>query len=204
MSYVSGSGNFTGKQVPAPLPSHWTTSMNSQFQFFNELDSDPWGAGAISTGPGNKAYRSTDPLTGLITTVLQIDLTGLAVKGDAAHDVIGLAAGGAAYIYRNVVADNGIIFKYEISCIKAPTQSHGTITQDIDFAWNSSATIKYDGAAAATVDTGTMVAGETIVVSAGVVTADHYLYVTEGDDAATTGVYSGGQFVFTLYGYPVR
>ena len=30
MSYVSGSGDFTGKQVPKPLPSDWTTSMNQR------------------------------------------------------------------------------------------------------------------------------------------------------------------------------
>ena len=157
-----------------------------------------------TTGPGNKVFRYSDNVTGLITTELHIDLTGLKAKGDQATDVIALDGVNAGYIYQNVVADNGIIFKYDVSCIKAPTQEIATITQDIDFAWNSSATIQYDGAAAATVDTATMVAGETIVVSAGVVTADHYLYVTEGDAAATTGVYASGQFVIRLFGYPVR
>ena len=157
-----------------------------------------------TTGPGNRAYRHTNSTTGLITTELHIDLTGLKAKGTQATDVIALEGVNAGYVYKNVVADNGIIFKYEISCIKAPTQSHGTITQDIDFTWNSSGTIKQDGAAAATHDTTTMVAGETIVISAGVVTANHFLYLIEGDANATDGVYSGGQFVIRIYGYKVR
>ena len=39
---------------------------------------------------------------------------GLA-RGGRANDVIGLAAGGAAYIGRNVVATNGIIFKDKLT-----------------------------------------------------------------------------------------
>ena len=158
-----------------------------------------------TTGPGNKVYRSTDPITGLITTELHIDITGLKAKGSDAADVIGLDSVANAYIYRNVVADNGIIFKYDVSCIKAPTQEIATITQDIDFAWNASGTLEYDGAAGSPeVDTNTLVAGETITIDAANLTANDYLYITEGDAAATTGVYSGGQFVITLYGYPVR
>ena len=192
--YVSGGPVFNDKQ---------TKAMARVATLVTDIG-QTWGAGAISTGPLNKAYRSTDPISGLITTVIMVDLTGLKAKGTQATDVIGLDGVANAYIYQNVVANNGIIFKYEISCIKAPTQSHGTITQDIDFAWNSSGTIEYDGAAAATHDTATMVAGETIEELPGVVTAAHYLYLTEGDAAATTGVYASGQFVITLYGYKVR
>ena len=165
-----------------------------------------WGAGAVSTGPGNKCYRQTDKNTGMITTVLQIDLTGLAVKGDAAHDVIGLAAGGAAYIYRNVVADNGVIFKYEVSCIELPTQKTATITTDIDLTWNSNGTRNYDyGLGAETHNLATLVAGETFTSADDTnLTGGHYLYLVEGDNSASTGVYSGGQYVFTFYGYPVR
>ncbi len=165
-----------------------------------------WGAGAVGTGPGNAAYRSTDPITGLITTIVQIDLTGLGVKGDAAHDVIGLAAGGAAYIYRNVVANNGIIFKYEVSCIELPTEGTATITTDIDLTWNSNGERIYDyGLGAETHNLGTLVAGETFTSDADTdLTANDYLYLVEGDTAASTGVYSGGQYVFTFYGYPVR
>lgn len=158
-----------------------------------------------TTGPGNKAYRQTDDMTGLITTVIQVDLTGLRAKGDIANDAIGLDGVTAAYIYRNVVADNGVIFKYDVSCIEAPTQEIATITQYVNFAWNASATLEYDGGAGGSeVDTATLVAGETKYMTAPALTANDYLYITEGDDLATTGVYSGGQFVITLYGYPVR
>ena len=33
--------------------------------------------------------------------------------------------------------------------------------------------------------------------------ANDYLYLTEGDTAATDGVYNAGQFLFTFYGMPV-
>lgn len=158
-----------------------------------------------TTGPGNRAYRSTDPISGLIITEIHIDLTGLKAKGDASADVIGLDGVEGAYLYRNVVADNGIIFKYDVSCIKAPTQEIATITQDIDFTWNASGTLEYDSAAGSpAVDTATLVAGETKTINLANLTANHYLYITEGDNAATTGVYSGGQFIIKLYGYKVR
>jgi len=158
-----------------------------------------------TTGPGNAAYRHTDDTTGLIRTEIHVDLTGLKAKGSDAADVIGLDSVNNAYIYQNLVAKNGIIFKYDVSCIKAPTQEIATITQDIDFAWNASGTLEYDGAAGSPeVDTNTLVAGETKTINVANLTANHYLYITEGDTAATTGVYSGGQFVITLYGYAVR
>jgi hypothetical protein len=142
---------------------------------------------------------------GVIITQLWIDITGLGGKGDAADDVIGLAAGGAAYIYRNIVADNGIIFKYEISCIELPAAASGAATADIDFNWNASGTLEYDGAAGTSeVDMGGLVAGQTHMVDAPALTANDYLYLTEGDDAATDGVYSAGQFLFTFYGMPVN
>ena len=158
-----------------------------------------------TTGPGNAAYRHTDDTTGLIRTEIHVDLTGLKAKGSDAADVIGLDGVNNAYIYQNLVAKNGIIFKYDVSCIKAPTQEIATITQDIDFAWNASGTLEYDGAAGSPdVNTATLVAGETKTINVANLTANHYLYITEGDTAATTGVYSGGQFVITLYGYAVR
>ena len=159
-----------------------------------------WGAGAISTGPGNKSYRSTDPISGLITTVIMVDLTALGGKGGHADDVIGLPAGGAAYVYRNVVADNGIIFKYEISCTELPAAASGAATADIDFCWNASAVLAYDGACGTSeVDVGGLAAGATTMIDAPSLTANDYLYLTEGDTAATDGVYNAGQFVITLY-----
>jgi hypothetical protein len=68
------------------------------------------GAGAIGTAAVPTTYRSVQ--NGVIVTQIKVDLTGLASVATA-NDVIGLAAGGAAFIGRNVVATNGIIFKTE-------------------------------------------------------------------------------------------
>ena len=169
MSYTPSSGSLgSAGGTPINQSTAGTTftqkqknAMNMAYFGVNFTDiGQTWGAGAISTGPGNKVYRSTDPTTGIITTVLQIDLTGLAVKGDAAHDVIGLAAGGAAYIYRNVVADNGVLFKYTVTCVELPTEETATITTDIDLTWNSNGTRIYDyGLGAETHNLDTLVAG---------------------------------------------
>ena len=161
-----------------------------------------YGAGAISTYSAPVLRRWTE--NGVIVTKLWVDRTGLGGKGSAADDVIGLPAGGAAYVYRNVVANNGIIFKYEISCIELPAAASGSATVDIDFNWNSSASLAYDGAAGTSeVDMGGLAAGKTHMVDDPALTANDYLYLTEGDTAATDGVYNAGQFLFTFYGMPV-
>ena len=161
-----------------------------------------YGAGAVGTGTigAPQLYRTTD--NGVILTQIKVDITGLACKGDSADDVIGLAAGGAAYIYRNVVADNGILFRMEVACLELPTETTATITTDIDFAWNASAVLAYDGAAGTSeMNMGTSVAGTVVVDNVLGLTADDYLYITEGDAGATTGVYAGGQYLISLYGH---
>jgi len=161
-----------------------------------------YGVGAISTYSAPVLRRWTE--NGVIVTQLWVDLTGLGGKGTAADDVIGLPAGGAAYVYRNVVANNGIIFKYQISCIELPAAASGSATVDIDFNWNTSAVLAYDGAAGTSeVDMGGLAAGKTHMVDDPALTANDYLYLTEGDTAATDGVYNAGQFLFTFYGMPV-
>lgn len=161
------------------------------------------GAGAIGTGPAPATYRWTE--NGIIVTKTTFDLTGLAVKGDAANDVIGLAAGGAAYIGRNVVATNGVIFRAELACLEAPGEGTATITQDIDIATNSSAVLAYDGAASTgkLINAGTAAAGSTVVNNAPALTANDYFYIVEADTAASTGVFNAGQYILTTYGHPL-
>jgi hypothetical protein len=48
---------------------------------------------------------------------------------------------------------------------------------------------------------GTSVAGTVVVDNVLGLTPNDYLYITEGDTAATTGVYAGGQYLITLYGH---
>tara|TARA_R110001583_G_scaffold42364_2_gene134600 strand:+ start:409 stop:1026 length:618 start_codon:yes stop_codon:yes gene_type:complete len=164
-----------------------------------------WGAGAIGDGSGNKAYRQTDAINGLIITEVHIDLDGLIAKGGDAGDVIGVGTV-PAFIYKNEVAKNGIIFKHEIICTEVPASASGTITTDINVAWNSSKGIDFDeaGGTGSEINTGGLVAGQVVVDNTAAITANHYAYLTEGDTAASTGTYTGGQLIYRMYGYKVR
>ena len=164
-----------------------------------------WGAGAIGTGVAPRAYRQTDAINGLIITEVHIDLTGLKAKGGDAGDVIGVGTV-PAYIYQNDVSNNGIIFKHEIICTELPAAGSGTITTDINVAWNSAGTIDYDeaGGTGSEINTGGLVAGQLVEDNTAAITANHYAYLTEGDDAASDGVYNAGQLIYRMYGYKVR
>ena len=164
-----------------------------------------WGAGAIGTGEAPIAFRQTDAINGLIITEVQIDLTGLKAKGGDAGDVIGLGTK-PAFIYKNEVANNGIIFKHEVLCTEVPASTSGTITTDINVAWNSSATIDFDeaGGTGSEINTGGLVAGQVVQDLTAAITANHYAYLTEGDTAASTGTYTSGQLIYRMYGYKVR
>ena len=160
------------------------------------------GAGAIGTAFAPRTYRFNRD--GHIVTEIHVDLTGLACKGDAANDVIGLAAGGAAYIGRYVVATYGIVYRAEVFCLETPGEGTATITTDIDIAFNASGALVYDGAAgAAEMNLGGVAAGNAYVVESLGLTANDYFYLVEGDAAATTGVYNAGQLIIRFFGHAV-
>ena len=152
-------------------------------------------AGAIGTGVAPSTTRRIE--NGTIITETKIDLTGLASK-DTANDVIGLSAGGVAYIGQNVVANNGIIYKAELICLETPAGGD----DDVNVVANASGTLEYDGAGGTTygVNGGDAVAGQTVANLVQGLTADHYFYLTAGtgDTAAT---YTAGQFIFRTYGH---
>ena len=160
------------------------------------------GAGATGTGAigAPNTYRRTED--GVIVTTIKFDITGLGCVGTAANDVIGLVVGGAAYIGRYVTADYGIVFKANMSCVESAAGS-ATITQDIDIATNASAELAYNsgGSAAKLINGATMLAGQTVENLVPAMTANDYFYIVEADAAATTGVYSAGQYILTLYGH---
>ena len=161
-----------------------------------------YGAGAISTSSAPGYEQAT--IAGVIISRILIDLTSLGVKGDAANDVIGLPAGGAAYIGKNVVSEMGLIYKAEVAILEAFGQGTATITNDIDIAFNSSATLAYDGGAGtAEIDLGLAggTAGASNTYHISIPTADDYIYLVEGDTAATTGVYNAGKLLITFYGH---
>ena len=165
--------------------------------------STSFGAGAVSTGSGaagNPQYARTE-VGGVIVTTIKVDLMGLKSKGGNAGDAIGVGTN-PAYIYKNVVAENGVIFKQEIACLELPAAASGTITTDINLAWNSAATIDYDEAVGtgSEINTGGLVAGQVVSDETAALTDGHYAYLTEGDTAASDGVHSAGQILITLYG----
>lgn len=154
------------------------------------------GAGAIGTGTAPATYRYTRD--GDIITEIQIDLTGLAsvATGD---DVIGKT--GAAYIGRNVVASNGIIYKMELICLETPAGA-GADT-DINVVANVSGALEKDGAGGTTygVNGGAQAAGQVVANLVQGLTANHYLYLTAGTGSA--GTYTAGQLIVRLYGHAV-
>ncbi len=78
-------------------------------------------------------------------------------------------------------------------CIEVPGEGTATITTDINLASNSSGAIAYDGdvtgGGAVVINSAALVAGEIATTDVPALTANDYLYLTEGDTAATTGVY---------------
>ena len=196
LTYV-GSGTFTSPTLNTPVI---VTPTITGAITSNVLQSATYGAGLIGTAEGNytspKTYRRTE--NGIIITTIKFDLTGLASSGTT-EDAIGLAAGGEAKLYQNVVADNGIIFKAELSCIELPAGT--SVATDIDIATNSSGTIAYGGAVstAKLINGASLAAGQTVQNLLPAMTANHYLYIVEGTGSA--GTYTGGQFVLTMYGH---
>ena len=161
-----------------------------------------YGAGAISTSSAPGYEQAT--IAGVIISRILIDLTNLACKGEAANDVIGLAAGGAAYIGKNVVSEMGLIYKAEVAILEAFGEGTTTITNDIDIAFNSSASLAYDedaGTAKLNLGLAGGTAGSSNTYHISIPTADHYIYLVEGDTAATTGVYNAGKLLITFYGH---
>lgn len=156
------------------------------------------GAGAIGTAavPTTKRWIERG---GIIVTQTTFDLTGLASVATA-NDVIGLTAGGAAYIGRNVVATNGVIFKVELSCVETPL----TGDNDVNVVANASATLIKDDAGGTTYlsNSGDLLVGQTIQNLVPGLTEGDYLYLTAGT-GDTAGTYTAGMYILTTYGHAV-
>lgn len=167
--------------------------------FSTDAESAEHGAGFIGTAATPTTYRWTEP-GGVIVTRITFDLTGLASVADA-DDVIGLAAGGAAYLGRYVTATNGIVFKVNLACLETPAGGDN----DIDLKTSSSAVAAYDtdgNAFGSVFNSGDWVAGTCRENLVPALTANDYFYLTAGtgDTAAT---YTAGMYVLTLWGHAV-
>jgi hypothetical protein len=153
------------------------------------------GAGAIGTGAA--PTTSIRQENGTIITEIKFDITGLASVATA-NDVIGLAAGGVAYIGQNVVATNGIIYKVELCCLEVPAGGD----DDINVVSNVSALLEYDGAGGTTYlsNSGDLLAGQTSQNLLPAITANHYYYLTAGT-GDTAAAYTAGQYILRTYGH---
>ena len=168
-----------------------------------DLQTAEHGAGAIGTSTVVQTYRRTS-LSGEIVTTIQVDMTGLGGKGGSANDVLGLPAGGAAYIGEYLVANYGVVYRVEFACIEAAAAASGSATTDIDVNTVANGVLAYDGAGGAVGDlfnVGALSDGQVFVNIAPIITAGDHIYLQEADTAATDGVYSAGQFILTFYGH---
>ena len=160
------------------------------------------GAGAIGTGTAPTVNVAT--VNNEIVTSIAIDLTGLESINDL-DDVIGLAAGGVAYLTRVTTAVNGIIHRVEMTCIELPTAS-SNVGLDIDLLSDANGTRINDFDASGMTDI--IIAGGNHAVSltkesalGTVPAANDYLYLTTGATHTGDSTYTAGQFIIKLYGY---
>ena len=164
------------------------------------------GLGTVGTlGAPQTSRIITD---GTIVTSILVDLDGWTVKGTQAKDCIGVQNSLPAYIGRYVVAKYGVLYKVEMTCLVAPTEETATITQDIDLGFDGVGTMYQNDAVAIddiVINTAALVRGETAVNNSPLAAAsdNDYIYLIEGDTAATTGEYSGGQFLIKFWGHQV-
>ena len=154
--------------------------------------------GAGMTGGTAAPITTRRTVNGTIITEIKVELQGLQSSGSA-NDIIGKGTT-PAFIGKNVVATNGVIFKIEMACIEVPA----TADTDINLVSGSAGTDDFDEAvtgAAVEINGGAQAAGMVTVNLVPAVAADYWFYLTCGTGGAET--YSAGQLIITLYGHPV-
>ena len=152
-------------------------------------------AGAVGVNGFCRTYRYVRD--GSIITDIEIDMTGLGASGTT-NDVIGVESGApAAYLGRNVVATNGIIYKIEMTCLEVPLTGDADVILVAGSDANEAFDLTVANTAALCDGVGDWTLGETVVNITGV-TADYYYYLTQG--AADNADYTAGQFLIRFYG----
>ena len=159
-------------------------------------------AGAGTAGSGGFLETAVERIGALIRTTILLDLTGLA--SSAAGDIIGLAAGGAAYLTQITAARNGTIIAGYVQCLETPAGGEPAI----DLFAATPATGEYDDAIsglagqAALMDAGadwTGILAPKSLTAMPAANAHLYAVASGGGDAAA---YTGGKFAIVLYGQP--
>jgi hypothetical protein len=165
--------------------------------------STSYGIGMIGATAGATlpAYTRSKVGNEIITSVV-VDLTGMTNKSDDG-DVIGLAAGGAAYFFKYVAAETGTIYKIEMSCLELPTAS-SNVGLDIDLFSNSNAARAYDfdisGATQVIAAGADMVLGDTLQNIADHGAANDYYYLVTGATHTGDSIHTGGRILIKFYG----
>lgn len=140
--------------------------------------------------------------SGMFVTEIYVDLQAAAVSSVATlNDIIGEAAGGAAYIGQMTAALNGTVVAIEMVCLEAPA----TGDTDIDLYSATENTGAYDADVTGLTEvalitaggawTNGMVKGATALPAG----ASDYLYLASGN-GGTAGAYSAGIFIIRIYG----
>ena len=166
--------------------------------------STSYGAGMIGTTSGAVVPQYSRARVGnnIVTSVV-VDLTGLTNKSDDG-DVIGLAAGGAAYFFKYVAAETGTIYKIEMSCLELPTAA-SNVGLDVDLFSNSSAARAYDydisGATQVIAAGADMVLGDTLQNIADHGAANDYYYLVTGATHTGDSIHTGGRILINFYGH---
>lgn len=154
-----------------------------------------YGAGVIGTGATPTTTRREE--NGTIITEITVDVTGLASVATA-NDVIGLAAGGVAYLGQYTAARYGIVYRTEFICLETPVGGD----DDINVVTNVSAILEYDGAGGTTYisNSGDLLAGQSVENKLPAITDAHYFYLTAGT-GDTAAAYTAGQYLLRTYGH---
>ena len=162
--------------------------------------STSYGAGMVSTAVVPQYSRAE--IGDVILTTVKVDLTGLGSANDA-DDVIGLAAGGAAYFAKYVTGEMGILYNIEMVCLELPASGSNNL-DDLNLVCNSNATRAYndDGSGyTQLLNAGSWTAGENqSVASATVAAANDYFYLTAGATHSGANTWTGGVFLIKFWG----
>ena len=169
------------------------------------IASTSYGLGMIGVESGSVVPQYNRSYIGnTIVTDVIVDLTGLTNQSDDG-DVIGLAAGGAAYFFKYVPAETGTIFKIEMSCLELPTAA-SNVGLDIDLFSNSNATRAYDfdisGATQVIAAGADMVLGDTLQNLDDHGAANDYYYLVTGATHTGDSTHTAGKLMIKFYGHP--
>jgi hypothetical protein len=159
-----------------------------------------YGDGALGTEIAPQTFVQT--VGPEVITTLLVDLTGLKTKSTAER-VIGLGAGGDAYLMDYNTALHGIIYKAELECLELPTAA-SNVNLDIDIRAIDADDKSYNSDSSSyrviLNSGGDMAKGQTIESLSCVPNNGDYVYMSTGAAESGDTTYTAGKIVIRLYG----